>query len=256
MEPAGGRRVAGGPRPRRPTNGLDELIIMEHHHHHRHNLDLYNAKLQSSGVGAAAAATHRRLAYKSVYFLPVSFVLVALTLLPLQYHAENFGIQMKKMLDSCADSAGLFNENQTQILDTLFPYGFVGSSASGFGQSLGGRGSGNSNPTMTTTGSGFEQLLQELAVIDEIHRRQMSDTNLTIKYLTQADCLSKNYTSILNLITIASPVGVASSSSTPMVPTSSLQARLLLHRPGAVSVTIDGSKLRVIRRSEENKHIK
>jgi hypothetical protein len=115
--------------------------------------------------------------------MPTAFFLIAFTLLPIQYHAENFGIQMKKMLDSCADSAGFFNENQTHILDTLFPYGF-GNGVSG----------------------GFEQLAQELAVIDEIHRRQaLRENNLTIKYLTQAECLRKNYTGILNLITIASP---------------------------------------------------
>lgn len=149
---------------------LDQLI--EH-------LSYYtNIKLQS-------ACTGTRMRYKSAYFLPITFFLIALTLLPLQYHVENFSVQMKKMLDSCADSAGYFNENQTQILDTLFPYGF------GSGVGVG--------------GIGFEQLAQELAVIDEIHRRQMSDNNLTIKYLTQAECLSKNYTSILNLITIASP---------------------------------------------------
>lgn len=142
----------------------------------------YNIKLQSTSAA--------RIVYKSPYILPFTFVLIALTLLPIQYHAENFAIQMKKMLDSCADSAGYFNENQTHILDTLFPYGFGGGNVGGATID------GDVKP-------GFEQLAQELAVIDEIFRRQMNDNNLTIKYLTQADCLSKNFTSILNLITIA-----------------------------------------------------
>lgn len=210
------------------------------------HLNAYNIKMYSSS--SSSSATAARLAYKSAYFLPISFVLIALTLLPLQYHAENFSIQMKKMLDSCADSAGLFNKNQTQILDTLFPYGFNGGGMGGGGGGGGGgvgvvgvassAGGGSSSEFLGGRGSsGFEQLVQELAVIDEIHRRQMSDNNnLTIKYLSQADCLSKNYTNILNLITIASPA-TTTTTTTIAAPTPAVSSPLLVvsqarsHRP-------------------------
>lgn len=179
------RRVRGGG----GGAGLNELID-------RLNMT-YNMQLHS-----ASAA---RIVYKSPYVMPLMFALLALTLLPLQYHTENFGVQMKKMLDSCAaaDSTGLFNESQAQILDALFPYGFSGG-AGGGSLNLGGGGDGTFNG-LDQSGAGFEQLAQELAVIDEIYRRHMADNNLTIKYLTQAECLRKNYTNILNLITISSP---------------------------------------------------
>lgn len=118
------------------------------------------------------------ITYKSKYFIPFTFFLFVFTLLPIQYHKENFGIQMRKMQDQCTDSYGYFNQNQTNILDTIFPYGF-------------------------SSALSFENLSNELKVLDEIHSKQ-SLNNLTIKYLTQKECLINNYTNVLNFITIPS----------------------------------------------------
>lgn len=117
------------------------------------------------------------LKYKSKYFIHFSFLMLVLSQLPVQYHNENFEIQMKKMQDSCAESYGYFNDNQTHILDTLFPYGF-------------------------SSALSFDSLYQELKSIDEIHKKK-SLNNITIKYLSQSECLSKNYTNIINMITVS-----------------------------------------------------
>jgi hypothetical protein len=118
------------------------------------------------------------ITYKSKFILPVTFFLLCFTLIPIQYHSENFSIQMKKMQDTCIESSGYFNENQTNILDTIFPYGF-------------------------SSGLSFESLNKELRIIDEIHEKQ-SLNNLSIKYMSQRDCQRNNFTNIINIITITS----------------------------------------------------
>lgn len=120
------------------------------------------------------------ITYKWRVFMPSTFTLVTLTLLTIQYQNENFSIQMSKMQDSCAESYGYFNENQTYILDTLFPYGF-------------------------SSALSFDDLYNQLKIIDEIHKKQ-SINNITIKYLSQSECKAKNYTSLINMITVPSSV--------------------------------------------------
>ncbi|CAF0956567.1 unnamed protein product [Brachionus calyciflorus] len=122
------------------------------------------------------------LKYKSNIFLPVTFVLLGLTLLPMQYHLNNFNLQILKMNDSCSDPTALiFNslsENQTVLFNTLFPYGI-------------------SNVLR------LENFLNELKLLDDLNRKQ-SLNNITIKYLSQSECLAKNYTKYLNMISVGS----------------------------------------------------
>lgn len=166
-------------------NLIHEKLLYDNCRKQQLNLfDYLNATSGPMGLGMGGASQSPfmgsmvKITYKSKYFMLIAFVLLAMTLLPVQYHSENFSVQMKKMLDSCADSYGYFNENQTYILDTLFPFGF-------------------------SQAISFDALLHELNIIDDIHRRQNLN-NLTIKYLTHAECMIKNYTNILNLITIPS----------------------------------------------------
>ena len=106
------------------------------------------------------------ISYKSKWFVIIAFGLLAFTMLPLQYQTENFLIQIKKLQDSCAESQGFFNQNQTHIFDTIFPYGF-------------------------SSGLRFEGLPKQANTAN----------NYTIKYLSQADCRLRNLSSFLNILT-------------------------------------------------------
>lgn len=159
-------------------------------YHEQHVNDHSNVNIQENKLSTSSnnnfsndnnnnnGSSMNSITYKSVYFTPLTFILLTFTLLPIQYHNENFSIQMRKMLDTCAESFGYFNQNQTNILDIIFPYGFSSSLS-------------------------FENLINELKVIDEIHQKQVIN-NLTVKYLSQNECLANNYSNILNIITISS----------------------------------------------------
>ena len=110
------------------------------------------------------------ISYKSKWFLMVAFGLLSFTMLPLQYQTENFLVQIKKLQDSCTESQGFFNQNQTHIFDTIFPYGF-------------------------SSGLRFEGLAKQANTAN----------NYTIRYLSQADCKMQNLSSFLNILT--APLG-------------------------------------------------
>ncbi len=117
------------------------------------------------------------ITYKSKYFMSVSFLLLFATLLPLQYHSQNFLVQIKKMQDSCTESKGYFNENQTYILDTIFPYGF-------------------------SSGLEFDSLNHQLKVLNKIQQNRNSK-NYTIRYMSLEECKFNNLTNLLNIVTVS-----------------------------------------------------
>ncbi|RNA30767.1 organic cation transporter [Brachionus plicatilis] len=123
-----------------------------------------------------------RVTYRSYLYLPIMFVLLGLTILPIQFHLRNFDLQILKMNDSCSDSTALIfntlNANQTMLFNKLFPYGLP-----------------NSNR--------LEKFLKDIHILDELYTKQ-SLNNLTIKYLSESECMAKNYTKYLNMITISS----------------------------------------------------
>jgi len=126
----------------------------------------------------AGLLTMNTITYKSKYFTLIIYILLSLTLLPLQYHNESFGIQIRKMQDSCANTFRHLNANQTAILEAIFPFGF-------------------SNVLS------ISNLENELKVVDRIHQTQTLN-NLTLKFMSQKDCVAKNFTNVLNIITIQS----------------------------------------------------
>ena len=120
-----------------------------------------------------------KITYKSKLLMPLTLLMLSFTLMPIQYHGENFGLQMKCMIDACLDAHGYFSEHQPNVLDTIFPYGFSSSLS-------------------------FDYLSYELRALSEISQKY-SSPNLTIKYLTQSDCVSNNFSKVLNIITIKTP---------------------------------------------------
>lgn len=110
------------------------------------------------------------------------FFLLGLTILPIQFHLWNFDLQILKMNDSCYDSTALIfnslNENHTVLFNTLFPYGFPSSNK-------------------------LEKFLKEVKILDTFQKKQSID-NISIKYLSEFECMAKNYTKYLNMITIDS----------------------------------------------------
>ncbi len=121
------------------------------------------------------------ITFKSKHFILVSYLLLLFTLLPLQYHSQNFLLQVKKMQDSCFESRGLFTENQSYILDAIFPYGF-------------------------SSGLEFDGLSRQLNILNRIQKSRGLD-NYTLKYMRQEDCVQNNMTSFLNIITVPSRAG-------------------------------------------------
>ncbi len=117
------------------------------------------------------------ITYKSKHFMVLSFFLLFVTLLPLQYHSQNFLVQIKKMQDSCNESKGYFNENQTYILDTIFPYGF-------------------------SSGLEFDSLNHQLNILNKIQQNR-NKKNYTIRYMSQQECKLNNLTNLLNIVTIS-----------------------------------------------------
>lgn len=120
--------------------------------------------------------------YKSYLYLPIMFILLGLTVLPIQFHLRNFDLQILKMNDSCSDSTALiFNnlsDNQSMLFNTLFPYGLPNSIK-------------------------LEKFLKDIQILDQLNKQQNLN-NITIKYLSESECMAKNYTKYLNMITINS----------------------------------------------------
>lgn len=129
---------------------------------------------------------------KSKHFVLTSFLLLFFTLLPLQYHNQNFLIQVKKMQDSCMESKGFFHENQSYILDTIFPYGF-------------------------SSGLEFDTLNRQLNVLNQIQQSR-SLNNYTLKSMRQLDCIQNNMTSFLNIITVPPAAEFQVATTTPPAP--------------------------------------
>lgn len=142
------------------------------------------------------------ITYKSKHFVLVIFILLFFTLLPLQYHNQNFLVQIKKMQDSCTESKGYFNENQTYILDTIFPYGF-------------------------SSGLEFSSLNHQLNLLNKIQQSK-SRNNYTIKYMNQQECKLNNLTNMLNIVTI--PDKVKTTTKRPFVVDSQFVASLQIRQ--------------------------
>jgi hypothetical protein len=141
------------------------------------------------------------ITYKSSYFMLMTFTLFMFTLLPIQYHNESFGIQMKRMQDQCDDSAlnqinnqpsnnSSNNLNQSYILEKLFPFILNARSI-------------KTNDDINKMYN--ETIRNELSyLIDELVANQKKNNfnNMTIKYLTQKECYLNNFTKILNIIAL------------------------------------------------------
>ena len=151
------------------------------------------------------------ITYKSSYFMLLTFILFMFTLLPIQYHNESFGIQMKRMQDQCDESSlnQLYNQtfnsninsssssgssngnlNQSYILEKLFPFILTARSI-------------KTNEDINKMYN--ETIRNELSyLIDELvaNQKRNNFNNLTIKYLTQKECYLNNFTKILNIIAL------------------------------------------------------
>ena len=113
-----------------------------------------------------------KITFKSKNYILITFLLLVFTLLPLQYHNENFYIQIKKMQDYCNYSKGFFYDNQTYILDTIFPYGFSSSLE-------------------------FDKINDQLNIINE-----KKQDIIKIKYMSKEECKQRNLTNLVNIVTI------------------------------------------------------
>ena len=74
------------------------------------NLKIRNSQTLGSQDVIGATVSHppnaqelglNRITYRKSYFMQITFILFALTLIPIQYHNENFNLQMLKVLDYC-----------------------------------------------------------------------------------------------------------------------------------------------------------
>jgi hypothetical protein len=117
-------------------------------------------------------STHRNITnlakfeYKTNTFLFAKFGLLVFILLPIQYHHENFNIQMKIARDFC-----LSNTNPNFSSFTL------------------------ANPEF------LDQIDNEISFINTIQQDKLLN-NYVFKYLTYADCIKNNLTNVINTITI------------------------------------------------------
>lgn len=113
---------------------------------------------------------NNKITFKSKHYLMITLLLLLFTLLPLQYHSENFYIQIKKMQDYCNHSKGFFYNNQTYIIDTIFPYGFSSSLQ-------------------------FDKINHQLNILNK-----KTQNNFKIKYMNKEECKQKNLTNLVNIV--------------------------------------------------------
>lgn len=108
--------------------------------------------------------------YKTNTFLLIKFGLLVFILLPIQYHHENFNIQLKIARDFCLSNTNpKFNPNYSTF--TLADPDFL------------------------------DKIDNEISFINTIQQDQLLN-NYVFKYLTYADCINKNLTNVINTITV------------------------------------------------------